>query len=377
MTLVAAMSGARAATDAQSILDRSLKDDVRNRSRIFGPCDDLIARVLVHAEDAPVIRRCAALAATCLIGVYANFHFSWDLADIYYLGLLLSSDSLGVVLHMLSHRRVFRKPWDALNRVPIWIMSIWFGEPPYLFAVEHVVNHHAYNNSPQDLSCTLVYQRDSLVDFCRYLLNFLLGSAGIFGLARLVGGKRGGRVWRRRFFGGQAVFWSIVAIRLWQAWLPTVMLFLLPFFLFNLMNRINNWTEHAFIDPDCPLNPWGNSYTILDSPYNHGATFNEGYHATHHLKPTIPNHLWPRAFRDQLADALAVDHMMFEKISAAKIFGLLMIKAYPRLAKHYVQNPGRPRDAAQIVGLLKSRVARQPASAATLKAAAAKSAVTA
>ena len=374
MSLVATLPGAPAApADIQSILDRSLKDDARGRSRIFGPLDDVIARALVHREDAPLVRRTLALVATGAVGVYANFNFSWDLADVYFLGLLVSSDCLGVILHMLSHRRVFRKEWDWLNRASVWLMSVWLGDPPYLFAVEHVVNHHSYNNSPTDLSCTLGYQRDNLVDFGRYLLTFLIGVSGVYGLSRLVGGKRGGRVWRIRFFGGQALFWGLVALRLWQAWLPTTILILLPFFLFNLMNRLNNWIEHAFINPDCPLDSWGNSYTILDSPYNRGAGFNEGYHAIHHVRPTIPNHTWPAAFRARLDDARRADHVMFEHISPVGIFIRLITGNYVDLAKHYVQFPGRSRDPEAVAALLKSRVARQPTLLAALKAAAASS----
>ena len=217
-------------------------DDVVTRSKLFGWLDDLIAPWLINWQDAPILRRMLTLVAICCLGAYGNFAFSWDLADLFYLGLILNGNCLGVFLHMMSHRKIFRKEVEALNRLPIWLMSVWFGDPPYFFAAEHVANHHAYNNTPEDLSCTLAYQRDSLLDFGRYLLHFFFGEAGIIGHARMFLAGRGGRTWRRRFFVGQTLFWGFVALRLGQDWVPTSVLLIGPFALFNLFNRANNET---------------------------------------------------------------------------------------------------------------------------------------
>jgi fatty acid desaturase len=333
-------------------------DDVRAPSRWFARLDDGIAPWLIHAQDAPAIRRTSALGLVCGLGLYGNFHFSWEVVDIFYLGLILYGNALGAFLHMMSHRKIFVRSVDWLNRMPIWALSVWFGEPPYFFATEHVASHHSYNNAPEDLSCTLSYQRDSLWDFGRYLLNFFLGTGGILGLIRMFAQGRGGRTWRRRFLSGQMLFWGFVALRLWQDWVPTSMLLLGPFFVVNIMNRANNWTEHAFIDPRRPLDIFGNSYSIVDSDFNRNSC-NEGYHATHHLKPGAPNFLWPRLFRDNLAMFCDADHLVFKNISSNRLFVLLMMRNYRAIASHCVQFPGALRSETELIEMLRARVARR------------------
>jgi fatty acid desaturase len=344
-----------------NIFQLSQRDDARTPSGLFGWLDRWLARWLHHPEDAFVVRHIGLLMATCALGAYANFHFSWTLAAIFWIGLVANGEAAGRFLHMTCHRRVFRRKVDWLNTVPTWLASSFFGEPPFLFGTEHVANHHFNDNGPGDIGCTLGYQRDSWRDALRYLWHYFCGRSGVFGL---VGRMRSEpyRRWRVRFVLGQVLFWSLVAMRLWQAWLPTLVLLLAPYFFAQSIDRINNFTEHAFIDPARPHDPLGNSFTIIDSPYNTGVGFNEGYHATHHLTPGIPNHLWPQYFRDRIAEYSEKDHLVFRGLDTNRIFEMLMRHDYDRLARHYVAWPDRPRTHDQIVTMLRERVARHPVS---------------
>jgi fatty acid desaturase len=346
-----------------AILALSRNDDVRPPSRLFAGFDRWLSRFLLHSEDAFVVRHMGAFMLVCAFGAYANFNFSWLYAALFYGGILANGEAAGRFLHIFSHRKVFAARAAWLNTAPTWIASGWFGEPPYLFGAEHVANHHAADNGPRDIGSTLWYRRDSWAALGRYLLDFFCGGGGIFGLLRFFRAGRGGRVWRRRFFAGEALFWGLVAVRLWQDWLPTTALLIGPFFFVQAVNRANNWTEHAFINPERPHDPLGNSYTIVGSRFNTGTGFNEGYHATHHLSPGLPNHLWPKHFRDHIADYVAADHLVFQKTSTNDIFFMLMCKDFRALARYYVPLPGRTRSEAEIIRLLRERVAPFPRSA--------------
>jgi fatty acid desaturase len=338
------------------VIALSRKDDAATRSGLFAGVDRWLACWLYQPEDAFVVRHLARLMALCCFAAYANFVFSWWYVPIVYVGIVTNGETIGRFMHIVSHRRLFRPPLGWLNTAPTWVASPWFGEPPFLFGAEHVPNHHAHDNGPQDLGSTRLYQRDSWAALGRYLMAFFVGGAGPFGLAARFRQGRGGRVWRRRFFLGQALFWGIVVVRLWFDWVATLALLVGPYIFVQAVNRANNWAEHAFINPECPDDPLGNAFTIVDSDFNRGVGFNEGYHTAHHLKPGLPNHLWPRYFRDHLDRYCAADHLVFRGLSTNDLFFRLMFKDYRFLARHLVQLPGRSRTQDELADLLRQRV---------------------
>lgn len=340
----------------EDVLALSRQDDAPARSGLFVGVDRWLARWLLHPEDAFLARHLAWLMVVCGFAAYANFFFSWWYVPVVYVAIVTNGETIGRFFHVLAHRRVFKKPLGWLNTAPTWVASIWIGEPPFLFAAEHVANHHAQDNGPRDLGSTLGYQRDSWVDLGRYMVNFFVGSGGPFGLAAMFREGRGGRVWRRRFYLGQAVFWAVVAIRLWFDWVATLTLLIGPYVFVQAVNRANNWTEHAFINPECPNDPLGNAYTIVNSRFNTGIGYNEGYHTAHHVRPGLPNHLWPRQFRDHIEAYCAAGHLVFQGTSTNDIFFMLMFKDFKGLARHHVQLPNQPRTPDEVVALLRERV---------------------
>ncbi|NML44491.1 fatty acid desaturase [Ramlibacter sp. G-1-2-2] len=339
------------------VLSRS--DSERPRSRRLARIDAWLARALQYPEDAFMVRRFAVLALSAAFAAWALFHRSWWAVLLVYLAILVQGETLGLFMHMLSHRRLWRRPWRFLDVMPTWLVSPWLGEPPFLFATEHVVNHHAHDNGPRDLSCTMPYQRDSWGELGRYIGRFLAGRTGAAGLSRMLRSRGSPRA-VRRFHAGQLLFAALFLGMLWVDWVAALLLVAVPYVFVQAANRANNWTEHAFINPDCPGDPLGNAYTIVDSPFNTRASYNEGYHATHHRHPGLPNHLWPQSFRDEIDAYRAADHLVFRGISSNDIFFLLMGRDYRALARHYVPWPDRPRSEDEVVAMLRQRVARLP-----------------
>jgi fatty acid desaturase len=344
------------------ILALSRGDAARSRPTRFARIDGWLARALVHAQDAFMVRRFLVLALSAAFAAWALFHRSWWAVLIVYAAILAQGETIGLFMHMLSHRRLWRRPFRFLDAAPTWLVSPWIGEPPFLFATEHVVNHHAQDNGPRDLSCTMHYQRDSWIDLLRYIASFLAGRSGVLGLARMLH-ARGRRRWTLRFLLGQSLFLALFLAMLWIDWVAAVLLVAVPYVFVQSVNRANNWTEHAFINPDCPHDPLGNAYTIVASGFNTEASYSEGYHATHHLHPGLPNHLWPQSFQDEIEAYRSADHLVFRGISTTDIFFLLMNKDYGALARHYVPWPDRSRSEQEVVDLLRRRVARFPAAA--------------
>ena len=343
------------------LLALSRTDAVRPQSARFARTDAWLARGLVHPEDAFMVRRFLVLALSAAFAGWAMFHRSWWAVLLVYVAILAQGETIGLFMHMHSHRKLWRKRLRLLDVLPTWLVSPWIGEPPFLFATEHVLNHHAQDNGPGDLSCTMKYQRDSWRDLGRYIARFLAGHAGVVGLSRIVRGRARQR-WSWRFHVGQLLFLTLFVAMLWIDWVAALLLVAVPYLFVQGANRANNWTEHAFINPVCPHDPLGNAYTIVASPFNTVASYSEGYHATHHRHPGLPNHLWPQSFQDEIEAYRAADHLVFRGIASNDIFFMLMNKDYGGLAKHYVAWPDQPRTQEEVIAMLRRRVSRFPSS---------------
>jgi hypothetical protein len=85
------------------------------------------------------------------------------------------------MLHNTSHRVLFKREYNLLNKYIPWVLGIFVGQSPETYFVHHIGMHHAEGNLPNDLSSTMKYQRDSFVDFLKYVSRFLfLGDIDLF-----------------------------------------------------------------------------------------------------------------------------------------------------------------------------------------------------
>jgi hypothetical protein len=91
----------------------------------------------------------------------------------FFIGHIKLRGPFGLMLHNITHRRLFKKKYDWLNKYVIWFVCPFFGHTPETYFVHHVGMHHEENNMDDDTSSTLAYQRDSVIDFIKYYLNFI------------------------------------------------------------------------------------------------------------------------------------------------------------------------------------------------------------
>jgi fatty acid desaturase len=146
------------------------------------------------------------------------------------------------------------------------------------------------------------------------------------------------------------IFVSLFNFRaaLFGLWLPLV---LTRFFM-----MAGNWAQHAFVDYSDSENSYRNTVTCINSRFNHRA-FNDGYHIGHHLKSSMHWTDMPGEFQKNQAAYTREGAIVFRGLDWGVVWFLLMIKAYPTLARHYVQLGAETLSESEIIKLLKSRTA--------------------
>ncbi|UOG73328.1 fatty acid desaturase [Hymenobacter tibetensis] len=281
----------------------------------------------------------------------------WVVAGVYtLLGNLRFKGPFGLMLHCTTHRVLFKKRYGWLNHYVPWVIGPLFGQTPESYFTHHLGMHHPENNSPEDESSTMFYQRDSLVSFLHYLGDFLL-----LGVARLVGyfTRRHKTTLRRRLLRGELTY---VVVTLGLGWLnlpATLVVLVLPLVIARVVMMLGNWTQHAFIAAHSPENCYTNSVTCINTPYNH-ACWNDGYHISHHLKPALHWTDHPAHFRANLAQYARYDAIVFDGIHFLHVFSYLMRQRYDLLARHFVELHDPHRTEEEVVALLRSRTQRLP-----------------
>jgi fatty acid desaturase len=276
----------------------------------------------------------------------------WTVVGAYLLlSNLIFKGPFGLMLHCTSHRMLFKKKYGWLNKYIPWVIGPLFGQTPETYFVHHLGMHHAENNSAEDESSTMYYQRDSIVGFLRYLGDFLA-----LGIVRLAGyfTQRNKPALRYRLLRGEVAYWGVtLGLALFN--LPAALVLLvLPIVLSRVVMMLGNWSQHAFIDPLNPGNCYTNSITCINTRYNH-TCWNDGYHISHHLKPALHWTDHPAHFRQHLADYVTNRAIVFDGIHFLHVFCYLMGKRYDLLAKHFVELNSVARSESEVIALLRQR----------------------
>ncbi len=257
----------------------------------------------------------------------------------------------GLMLHCTSHRPLFKKEHEALNHYIPWVLAPFFGHSPETYFAHHIGMHHAENNLEDDDSSTMPYRRDSVRGFGLYFGRFLF--AGIYNLAAYFFMKNRRRLLYRAVR-GEVLFILLCTALCLVNWQATVVVFIIPFVLFRMVAMMGNWAQHAFLRAEDPANSYWNSITCINTKYNHKC-WNDGYHISHHIKPSMHWTEHPAYFRKTLDQYAGRDAIVFDGIHFLHVFFWLMAKRYDLLARHYVDLNGRYRDDAEVADMLRAR----------------------
>jgi hypothetical protein len=305
-------------------------------------------------RDIPFLKLMAILSATVLptaVVLFLPHGFSWWLAGLHVALVIYFMGPFILMLHNTSHRRLFRQPWGGMNRYIPWVLGPFFGESPEAYFSHHVGMHHPENNLDDDLSTTMPYRRDSIVDFLRYFFHFIF--FGLFELARYFGRRRRRALFWRTLL-GELSFYALAIALLFVSWRADVVVFIAPLFITRFAMMAGNWAQHAFIDEASPENNYRNSISCINCTYNRRC-FNDGYHIGHHLKATRHWTELPEEFSRGVATYHQERAIVFAGIDFFGVWCCLMLRRYEWLAARFVQLGEAPRSPGEIMALLRSR----------------------
>ena len=277
----------------------------------------------------------------------------WTVALTYlFINNITYKGPFGLMLHCTTHRPFFKKEYGFMNHYLPWVLAPFFGQTPETYRAHHVGMHHAENNLELDESSTMPYQRDSGWDFLRYFLRFLF--TGMFTLTAYLLGRKRNKL-AMQTVRGELLFFVFCGVMCTLNWPATVVAFILPFIAFRLVAMAGNWTQHTFIDPDEPGNHFKNSITCINVKFNHKC-WNDGYHISHHIDPTMHWTEHPNYFRTHLNDFGKNKAVVFSGLNYGHVFLMLNRNKYEELAKHFVDVGNNFKNDAEVVEFLRGLV---------------------
>lgn len=279
----------------------------------------------------------------------------WAMAIAYlYINNITLKGPFGLMLHCTTHRPFFKRPW--MNQYIPWVLAPFFGQSPETYHAHHIGMHHAENNLEPDESSTMPYQRDSGKAFLHYFFTFFF--TGIYTLCRYFFDRKRNRL-LFRVVRGEFLFLAFCAAMCLVNWPATLVVFILPFLAFRLVAMAGNWVQHAFISQEDPGNHFQNSITCINVKFNHKC-WNDGYHISHHIQPTMHWTDHPRYFREHLDDFVRNRAVVFAGLNYLDIFILLLKDRYDKLAEHFVDIGNVFKSDEEVIAFLRSRTVPVP-----------------
>ncbi len=334
----------------------TLTDPVYVAKPNLGGFDKFLAKFIRDIRDLPFLKL-SLLGSTILIPwsifIFVSPNFYWSLGILYLAVLFMGF--LGpyiLMLHNFSHRPLFKKEYQKIEKFLVWGLGPLCGQTPETYYVHHVGMHHVEENLPKDLSCTMMYRRDSLWDFTKYFSRFYFLS--IYHLSRYLKKRKRNKLFDNMIL-GELSWYLIVGLLTIYHWQAALVVFIIPLVITRFMMMNGNWAQHAFICQNNPSDPYLSSITCINSRYNR-TCFNDGYHIGHHLKATRHWTDMPEDFLKNKSTYLKRASIVFEGLDYFQIWIFLMLKRYDWLAKHFVNlDPNHPLSQNEIIQLLKSR----------------------
>eukprot|EP00992_Anisonema_acinus_P014035 TRINITY_DN9068_c0_g1_i1.p1 TRINITY_DN9068_c0_g1~~TRINITY_DN9068_c0_g1_i1.p1 ORF type:complete len:355 (-),score=22.69 TRINITY_DN9068_c0_g1_i1:13-1077(-) len=282
----------------------------------------------------------------------------WVAPVLFLTNLILYQERFILALHYSQHRPVTRGRWRWLNEIPHSVMCPFFGLPPMVYNLHHVIMHHREDNmAPWDLSSTEFYQRDNIAHFLVYAFRHLVFIT--FELTLYA--------FRRGYFGltlqmvaMTTLYWGGIyygmSVKPW----PTFWLLVAPYTVGAFLLMFGNWSQHIFVDPDAPRDDYRLTFVCINSRLNNHA-FNDGYHITHHIYPGIHWTELPKKFNSDRQAYKDHNAFVFDGLDFFQVGMYTMTKQWKKLASHLVDPlSGSVWDQETAVKELKRRVARVP-----------------
>lgn len=196
--------------------------------------------------------------------VYLYYNFSWPHAICHWLMQAYYSGPFTLLLHNHIHNNgILCKNYALFDFTFPYILEPLMGHTWDSYYYHHVKHHHTESNGPDDLSSTVRYQRDELVDLLAYIGRFLVLIWLDLPLYFLRKGKRALAI--KTFVSeiSTYIFIYLLAARNFRA---SLFVLLLPLLQMRIAMMVGNWGQHAFVDEVEPTSDLRSSITLIDVP---------------------------------------------------------------------------------------------------------------
>jgi len=332
-----------------------ITDPVYTEPKEFSQYERFWLKYINDKRDLPFIHLLTAihiLAIPVAILLYTPVlqGWYWWLAYIpyFYISQMYFKGRFGLMLHCISHRKLFKKPYTWIYNYVIWFVCPFFGHTPETYFAHHMGMHHVENNMLDDASSTLPYQRDSLRGFIAYVSRFLLlGFRDTF----MYFFSRKRKKFYMRLTAGEISFYLFCVGMSFVNFHATLFIFIIPFVFARIVMMLGNWAQHAFVNLD---DLEDNTINCINTKYNQ-MCWNDGYHAIHHVRPAMHYTDIPGEFlktKDELAQKKV---LVFDGIHYLHIFLWLMTKRYDKLADNLVNINNMFGSKEEAIALMKER----------------------
>ena len=335
-----------------------ITDPVYIPKQTFSRYERFWLRIINDKRDLPFIQLLTAIHLLIIPVAILLFTpilqgWYWWLAYIpyFYVSQMYFKGRFGLMLHCISHRKLFKKEFTWIYNWIIWIVCPFFGHTPETYFVHHMAMHHVENNMPADASSTLPYRRDSIIDFLKYVTRFLtLGFRDTF--MYLFTRKRKKLYMRLTY--GEMSFYLFCTGMCFVNLQATLFIFIIPFVFARIVMMLGNWTQHSFIDKKDPENNFTSAINCINTIYNK-TCWNDGYHTVHHLRPAMHYTEIPVEFLKLTNEFAEKKTFIFDGIHYLHIFIYLMTKRYDKLADNLVNINNTFSSKEEVIALMKER----------------------
>jgi len=335
-----------------------IKDPVYKKKESYNVAERFFLTLIRDERDLPFVQLTVTILLTLIpLGIFLYVPgipgWLWWLAAAayFFLNNFYFKAPFGLMLHCTCHNKLYKYKYEKLNFILPWFVGLFFGQTPETYFTHHIGMHHIENNLEDDKSSTMAYQRDSFRDFMKYFSSFMY--RGLVDLSMYFSHKNREKLMIKTIRGEFLYILMCIGLCIvnWQA---TLVVFILPLIISRFIMMLGNWTQHSFIDAADPGNHYKNSITCINTNYNKKC-WNDGYHISHHIKPTMHWTEHPKHFVEHIQKYAANKAIVFEGIGFLEVFIYLMLKRYDKLEHHFVNIESSYSSQEEVISLMKYR----------------------
>jgi hypothetical protein len=196
-------------------------------------------------------------------GLYLFYNFSWIHGALHWLMQSYYVGTYTLMMHQHIHGGgILAKKYAWFDSLFPYVLDPMMGHTWNSYFYHHIKHHHVEGNGPNDLSSTLRYQRDDLLNFGHYVGRFFF--LIWFDLPRYFLRKnKPGYALKAAFF-ELSNYAAIYLLASRVSFRATLFTFILPLLMLRVGLMVGNWGQHAFVDEEDPDSDFRSSITLID-----------------------------------------------------------------------------------------------------------------